>query len=50
LDETLIHCNESSDIPSDVVLPIKFPHGEIIEVIFIFSNNILTHNSGWNKY
>jgi CTD small phosphatase-like protein 2 len=31
LDETLIHCNESSDIPSDVVLPIKFPHGEIIE-------------------
>jgi len=31
LDETLIHCNESTDIPSDVVLPIKFPHGEIIE-------------------
>lgn len=31
LDETLIHCNESADIPSDVVLPIKFPHGEIIE-------------------
>jgi Dullard-like phosphatase family protein len=31
LDETLIHCNESADIPSDVVLPIRFPHGEIIE-------------------
>jgi len=31
LDETLIHCNESTEIPSDVVLPIKFPHGEIIE-------------------
>jgi len=31
LDETLIHCNESPEIPSDVILPIKFPHGEIIE-------------------
>jgi len=31
LDETLIHCNESTDIPSDVVLPIRFPHGEVIE-------------------
>lgn len=31
LDETLIHCNESADVPSDIVLPIKFPHGEIIE-------------------
>jgi len=31
LDETLIHCNESADVPSDVVLPIRFPHGEIIE-------------------
>jgi len=27
----LIHCNESSDVPSDVILPIRFPHGEIIE-------------------
>jgi len=34
LDETLIHCNENSNIPSDVVLPIKFPTGEIIEVDF----------------
>lgn len=31
LDETLIHCNESTDIPYDVKLPIKFPHGETIE-------------------
>jgi len=31
LDETLIHCNESTDIPYDVKLPIKFPHGEVIE-------------------
>eukprot|EP01017_Pseudomicrothorax_dubius_P029488 TRINITY_DN3588_c0_g1_i1.p1 TRINITY_DN3588_c0_g1~~TRINITY_DN3588_c0_g1_i1.p1 ORF type:complete len:729 (-),score=146.96 TRINITY_DN3588_c0_g1_i1:2410-4596(-) len=31
LDETLIHCNESTDIPSDAIVPIKFPHGEIIE-------------------
>jgi CTD small phosphatase-like protein 2 len=32
LDETLIHCNESSEMPSDVILPIKFPTGEIIDV------------------
>jgi Dullard-like phosphatase family protein len=31
LDETLIHCNESTDMPYDVKLPIRFPHGEIIE-------------------
>jgi CTD small phosphatase-like protein 2 len=31
LDETLIHCNESTDMPCDVKLPIRFPHGEIIE-------------------
>ncbi|CAD8110098.1 unnamed protein product [Paramecium sonneborni] len=31
LDETLIHCNESIQIQGDVVLPIKFPSGEIIE-------------------
>lgn len=31
LDETLIHCNESTYIPYDVALPIKFPTGEIIE-------------------
>jgi len=30
LDETLIHCNENANIPSDVVLPIRFPHGDII--------------------
>lgn len=33
LDETLIHCNESANVPSDVVLPIKFPSGEVIEVL-----------------
>jgi len=31
LDETLIHCNENANIPSDVILPIRFPHGDIIE-------------------
>lgn len=31
LDETLIHCNESVDLPCDVKLPIRFPHGEVIE-------------------
>ena len=35
LDETLIHCNELMDVPSDVVLPITFPNGEIIEVSFL---------------
>ena len=31
LDETLIHCNDSADEESDVVLAIKFPSGEIID-------------------
>ncbi|CAD8184206.1 unnamed protein product [Paramecium pentaurelia] len=31
LDETLIHCNESIQVPGDIILPIKFPSGEIIE-------------------
>lgn len=31
LDETLIHCNESLELPYHVKLPIKFPHGDIIE-------------------
>lgn len=31
MDETLIHCNESTDMPSDVILPILFPNGEIVE-------------------
>lgn len=35
LDETLIHCNESVKVPGDVILPIKFPTGEIIEVLMI---------------
>jgi CTD small phosphatase-like protein 2 len=31
LDETLIHCNESTDVPYDVALKIKFPTGEKID-------------------
>jgi len=31
LDETLIHCNESTNLPSDIILPIVFPTGDIIE-------------------
>lgn len=31
LDETLIHCNETTSIPHDVALPITFPTGEVIE-------------------
>ena len=31
LDETLIHCNDSTDEKCDVVLAIKFPTGEIID-------------------
>ena len=59
LDETLIHCNENSNIPSDVVLPIKFPTGEIIEVttiqfLFVFEINSKNKNKydfllGWDK-
>ena len=33
LDETLIHCNESTDIPADVIVPIKFPNNETVDVI-----------------
>ena len=32
LDETLIHCNESTSMPSDVILPIVFPTGDVVEV------------------
>ena len=31
MDETLIHCNESSAVKSDITLPIKFPTGQLIE-------------------
>lgn len=34
LDETLVHCNENLELPADVILPIKFPNGQKIEVIF----------------
>ena len=33
MDETLIHCNETIDMPYHVKLPIIFPQGEVIEVI-----------------
>lgn len=32
LDETLVHCNESLELPADVILPIIFPNGQKIEV------------------
>ena len=35
LDETLIHCNENVHMPSDVILKIKFPTGETIDVIIL---------------
>ena len=31
LDETLIHCNDSIEEKSDVILAIKFPNGETID-------------------
>jgi CTD small phosphatase-like protein 2 len=34
LDETLVHCNENSDLPCDQTIQIKFTSQEIIEVIF----------------
>ena len=36
LDETLVHCNESLELPADIVLPIIFPNGQKIEVIYFF--------------
>lgn len=41
LDETLIHCNESTKIPGDVILPIKFPTGELIEVKYYIIRHLL---------
>ena len=32
MDETLIHCNESTEVPSDVIVDIRFPTGEFIQV------------------
>ncbi len=37
LDETLVHCNASENVPSDVVLPIKLNDGNIVRVIFTYS-------------
>ena len=36
LDETLIHCNEAPDDPSDIFLPVTFPSGDIVNVEFVF--------------
>jgi len=47
LDETLIHCNENVTIPGDAILPIRFPTGEIIEVI---ENLFLSYPLGLCKY
>lgn len=33
LDETLIHCNDNPNVPSDVIVQIVFPTGELIEVM-----------------
>lgn len=35
LDETLVHCCESMECNPDVILPIKFPSGEIVKVSYI---------------
>ena len=32
MDETLIHCNNSLNSPSDIILPIRFANGQVIEV------------------
>jgi CTD small phosphatase-like protein 2 len=32
MDETLMHCNESPDMPADYILPVRFPTGEQIEI------------------
>lgn len=53
LDETLIHCNEGLDVPSDVILPICFPSGDVIEVrdekgFIIYL--LFACYPGWNKY
>ena len=31
LDETLVHCNESLELPHDIRIPIRFPNGESTE-------------------
>ena len=47
LDETLIHCNDSSAKRSDVYLEVVLPDGSSIQVNFLF----ITHdNIGWYKH
>ena len=40
MDETLIHCNDTLDKPSDVVLQVKLSTGENVQVYFFII--------GWN--
>ena len=49
MDETLIHCNESTDMPADVVLPIIFPNGEVVQVNFLLRKTPLIPPLGWNQ-
>jgi predicted HAD superfamily phosphohydrolase YqeG len=34
LDETLVHCNETLDVPHDHKIKILFANGDEVEVIF----------------
>jgi len=36
MDETLIHCNENTNLPSDVIVELKFPTGKLIKVSISF--------------
>lgn len=47
MDETLIHCNENTDIPSDVIVPIKFPNNDVIDVNILKSISILINIIYW---
>jgi len=40
LDETLVHYNENSEVVSDVLIPITFPNGEIIQVSYLCLNTL----------
>jgi FMN phosphatase YigB (HAD superfamily) len=50
LDETLIHCNPTLDLPSDIVLPIRFDDGSIIRVNSTLNRLINIKQIGWNQY
>lgn len=44
MDETLIHCNEGKNVPSDVKIPIKLPQGGVMEV-----NNMKSTSANLNR-